>query len=199
MQGCFFHLVKNFKKHLAELNLLGRYQNEPEFANMAKMITSLAFVPIENLDEALESLTEELQPELLPMLDWFEDFYVGRPNRRGGGRRPPMFPPTLWSVYERVTKDIHRTNNFAEASHRRLQTELSMDHPTIWSFIDVLKKVQVSRDMYLEHLIAGHAPPQKLRKYVECDKRIKNIVQNFNNIGVIEYLRGLAHNYNMDA
>nr|CAD7259810.1 unnamed protein product [Timema shepardi] len=39
----------------------------------------------------------------------------------------------------------HRTNNHAEAEHRRLGTELGIQHPTIWKFIDALRKVQAAK------------------------------------------------------
>jgi hypothetical protein len=46
-------------------------------------IIVLAFIPIRNLDEVLDALAEHLPDTLIPLLDWFEDNYVGRPNRRG--------------------------------------------------------------------------------------------------------------------
>jgi len=73
-----------------------------------------------------------------------------------------------------------------------------MDHPTLWKFIDGLKKVQKGRDLFHEQLVAGHAPPRKLRRYRLCDERIERIVQSYANYGIMDYLRGLAHNFEMN-
>lgn len=142
IRGCFFHLVQNMHKQLSRLSLQTRYRNDVNFALQCKMIPALAFVPLSDIDEAIDFLAAQLPPELIEVLDWFEDYYVGRVNRRGNGRRPSMFPPEMWNMYERVLNHQDRTNNHAEAAHRRLQTELGMEHPTIWKLIASLRKVQ---------------------------------------------------------
>ncbi|KAG8238728.1 hypothetical protein J437_LFUL018501, partial [Ladona fulva] len=96
IQGCFFHLTHNMKKHLCSMGLIHRL------------------------------------------------------NRRRNGRRPPIFPHEMWNLYKHVLNGEIWTNNFAEAAHRRLQAELGMDHPSIWKFIDGLRKVQHGRDFYYE-------------------------------------------------
>ena len=58
--GCYFHLCQNFRSKLGELHLLSRYKNEPEFTIHAKSIIALAFVPISDLDDALDILSENL-------------------------------------------------------------------------------------------------------------------------------------------
>lgn len=104
----------------------------------------------------------------------------------------------MWNLYHRTLNGHDRTNNHAEASNRRLQQELGVTHPTIWKFIDSLRKVQKGRDAYYEQLVAGNPPPLKLKKYREADRRILFLVQNFNEAtNVIEYLRGIGHNYEM--
>ncbi|KAB0793284.1 hypothetical protein PPYR_12904 [Photinus pyralis] len=195
IRGCFFHLVQNMHKKLSHLGLMQRYRIEADFALAAKMVTALPFVPHQHLDEAIDMLANELPPELQPLLEWFEDTYVGRLNRRGNGRPPGMFPPQMWNMYERVLHDQNRTNNHAEAAHRRLQVELGVEHPTLWKLIESLRKVQKGRDLYYEQLVAGHAPPLKLRKYRDADSRILRIVRNYNTYNNIEFLRAIAHNY----
>jgi len=73
-----------------------------------------------------------------------------------------------------------------------------MDYPTLWKFIDGLKKVMKGRDLFHEQLVAGHAPPTKLRGYRLCDVGIQRIVQSYANYGIMDYLRGLAHNFEMN-
>ncbi|KAK4879483.1 hypothetical protein RN001_007629 [Aquatica leii] len=197
VKGCFFHLAQNMRKKLGELGLTRFYNEDPEFSLKAKMITALSFVPIDNLDDAIDTLSNVLPPELHQLLNWFEDNYVGRPNRRGNGRRAPLFDVEMWNLYQRTLAGKDRTNNHAEAAHRRLQTELGVQHPTLWKFIDGLRAVQKGRDIYYEHIIAGNEPVKKLRRYREVDARILHIVQNFERHNVVEYLRGIAHNYQM--
>ncbi|XP_031342271.1 uncharacterized protein LOC116170185 [Photinus pyralis] len=195
IRGCFFHLAKNMKKHLTDMGFVALYNNDAEFALKAKMVISLVFVPLDDLDGFVEELGQELPQELQPLLDWFEDNYMGRLNRRGNGRRRPLFPPETWNLYDRVLNDQDRTNNHVEAAHRRIQTELGVHHPTTWKFIDGLRKVQKNRDTYYEQLVAGNSAPPKLRKYRMADERIKSIVSQYHIRDKIEYLRGLAHNY----
>lgn len=98
-----------------------RYNNDPNFALSCRMVITLAFVPVEDIDIAVENLGQNLPLELAPLLQWFEDNYVGRPNRFQPGRQPALFPPDIWTLYDRVLNRNHRTNNYAEASHRRIQ------------------------------------------------------------------------------
>ena len=70
-----------------------------------------------------------------------------------------------------------------------------LDCPTIWKFITSLKKIQKGRDTYYEQLVVGHMPRHKLLKYVRADERILRIVNQFHQRDPVEYMRGLAHNY----
>ena len=198
IKACFFHLKHNFFKQVKEKGLYTRYSNESEFSLKTKMIPALAFVPVPNLDEYITALAEILPPELETLLDWFEDNYVGRPPRRGNVRRPPRFAPDMWNLYQRTLSGQDRTNNHAEAAHRKIYIELGVHHPEIWQFINCLRRIQKSRDTYYEQLVAGRAPRQKLKKYIRNDNCILRIVSQFDQREPLEYLRGIAHNYELD-
>ena len=101
----------------------------------------------------------------------------------------------MWNLYNKTLNGEDRTNNHVEAANRRFKTELGMSHPTIWKFIDGLKKIQKGRDLYYEQLLAGHNPPIKLKKYRESDYRIVKVLNEIELRTPIEYLRGIAHNY----
>ena len=56
-----------------------------------RMISAIAFVPPAGVVAAFETLSGEVPVGLTPILDYFEDNYIGRPDRRGV-RREPLFP-----------------------------------------------------------------------------------------------------------
>ena len=119
------------QKHLARMGFTSLYNTDPDFALKAKMIIAIAFVPLNKIDEYLDAVATELPQELGDLLNWFEDTYVGRRNRRGNGRRTPLLLPEIWNLYQRTLNGEDRTNNNAEAAHRRLKYELGTHRPTI--------------------------------------------------------------------
>lgn len=158
------------------------------------MITALAFVPLIHLDNALAELAVVLPVELMPVLKYFEDTYVGSLNHilPDGTvvRNRPLFALTMWS--DRTLIRDSRTNNFAEAAHRRLQTEFGVKHPNLWRFVDGLKKVQHHRDMLLARFERGNSQTAKRKKYEDVDKRLFELVNNFDIHTVAGFLRGSA-------
>ncbi|KRZ03045.1 hypothetical protein T11_632 [Trichinella zimbabwensis] len=105
------------------------------------MVIALAFVPTDGLEQAIDNLAGHLPDELQPLLDWFEDSYVGRRNRQGG-----------------IVHGDSRTNSYTVAAPSSLKAELGMANLTIWKLTDSLRKVQVARDLVYEQLDAGHQP-----------------------------------------
>ena len=174
------------------------YNTDPDFTLKAKMIIAITFVSLNKVDEYVDALATELPQKLHDLLNWFEDTYLGRPNRWENGRQASLFRREIWNLHRRTLNGEDCTNNNAEAAHRWLKYELGMQHPTIWKLIDGLRKVQKGRDAYYERLLAGHAPPQKLKKYRDADRRICETVLKFENMDAIEYLRSLAHNYQIN-
>lgn len=99
----------NFPKNIIS-GLRPRYNADAEFKNQCKMVTALAFVPLDQVVACFEQLSvsipDEFADDMEGVLDWFEDSYIGR--ARNNRRRNPMFPPRLWSVHERVIHNLDR-------------------------------------------------------------------------------------------
>ena len=148
VKGCFFNLVRNVHRQLKQIGLQGLYNSNPDFALSAKMITALCFVSVSLLDTYIDALSDDLPSKLHFLLNWCEDNYIGRPMQRGTGRRSPLFSLEMWNRCNRTVAGRDRTNNHAEAAHRKMYTELGVYYPNTWKFIDGLKKIQKGKDVY---------------------------------------------------
>jgi len=118
VRGCFFHLCQNVFRHVQSYGLQQRYAEDLEFALEIRKLTALAFVPEADVIERFELLeqSDSFPQEADAVLDYFEDYYIGR--RRHGQRRTPMFPIPLWNVHESTLEGLPRTNNTIEGWHR---------------------------------------------------------------------------------
>ncbi|KAL3099265.1 hypothetical protein niasHT_028212 [Heterodera trifolii] len=134
---CFFHLVRNMKKKITALGLTRVYNTDPIFAEKSKMITSLAFLPVHHLQAGLNAIQAQLPAQLHGIFNWFLDNYTGKPWFNGA-MTVPKFDPNECSVHQRTLDGGDRTNNFAEAFHRKLQRQFNCTHPTMWRFIDTI-------------------------------------------------------------
>ncbi|KAL4132727.1 hypothetical protein QTP88_009836 [Uroleucon formosanum] len=126
---CIMSEVENFLKKVGELHLLSKYNNDENVCVAIKTIIVLAFIPLYDLNIAADELADELPDELIPLFEWFEEFYIGKKNRRVG-RRKPRNPLEMWNLHQRILNDTDRTNNHAEAANRRLNIQMGT-HPTI--------------------------------------------------------------------
>jgi len=127
-----------------------------------------------------------------PVVNYFEDNFIGRPDRRGTHRNP-VFPLSLWNVNQRVLDALPRTNNSVEGWHCGFQSSVPRSHPTLWKLLDQLIRENELHRLTVVQLLAGqtHKPKRVYRISIE---RIVNVVADYNSRTFVEFLRGIAHN-----
>ena len=66
----------------------------------AQIIAAIVCIPIADLEDAFGILVNQTPADLNPVLDWFEDNYLGRAVQNQ--RSPPLFPREMRNVHNRV-------------------------------------------------------------------------------------------------
>jgi len=192
IKGCFFHLSQNIYRKIQENGLQQRYQEDPDFALNLRMIPALAFVPTDEVVGAFEELSDILPQECRPVADYFEDSYIGRPQRRG--RRQPTYAIEMWNMHRRSEAELPKTNNSVEGWHRSFQSNVGSFHPTIWKFIGFIQREQALQQVHCTQILAGHPSQPPRKKYADSNARILTIVRSYRDRNILDYLRGIAHN-----
>ena len=187
------HFSQNIYRKVQSEGLQHQYMADETFSNNVKMLAALAFIPLNDVINAFVTVVAQMPEQLDPIIDYFENNYIGVMHRRG--RRRPRFPLELWNVNNRVEEEIPKTNNNVEADHRHLQVAILSFHPNIWTFLKVLKKEEALKRLEIIQMEAGEGPPPQKIRYRECSSRIQAIVKDYdNNRNTLSYLRGIAHN-----
>lgn len=196
IKGCFFHFNQSVYRKVQEFGLKRRYDTDSAFALKLRLLCALAFIPVE---EAVMVFEELIDAKIIPeeaneVVDYFEDTWIGRPDRRNG-RRPPLFSIEMWNCYSRVIDNLPKTNNNIEGWHRSFAQLINCNHPNIWNFIEALQKEQSRNELMMEKFIAGETIPQK-KKYKDKAHQLKIVTMKYKQIDNLSYLKGIAYNFN---
>ena len=130
VQGCLYHLLQNIYRHVRSLDLQERYQSDAEFALQVRMVAALAFVPVADVVNSFKELQDKVQSDLTPVLDYFEDNYIGRKRRRVRANSP--FAHAVWNVHERAEQEqlVRTTLPIAQCARERPTGILHSRQPT---------------------------------------------------------------------
>ena len=105
---------------------------------------------------------------------------IGR--QQGATRRPPRFALLPWNRYDGVLDGLPETNNSVVGWHKEFSSLIAVTHPTIWKFIDELKKQQSINDIKIIQYLAGQNPELGRRRYKNLDERILNVVREYHQL-----------------
>jgi len=88
-RGCFFHFMQCLYRCIQAHGLQQKYAaTDADFALTMRMLSALAFVPVSGVIAAFNTLCDiGLFPDdAQSVLDYFEDAWIGRPQRHNGRR-----------------------------------------------------------------------------------------------------------------
>lgn len=200
--GCFFHFKQAVYRKVQEKGLKIRYDTDSKFAQKIRLLCALAFLPAEKVVDVFEEMLEKqvIPDEAQDIVNYFEDVWVGRPDRRNK-RRQPLFKVDIWNCYSNVTMDLPKTNNKMEGWHNSFSSLLSCSHPVIWKFIDTIKMEQAKNEFIIEKYNAGEDGPPQKKKYKNQQACLKSVVAGYNgndnSFDNMLYLKSLAYNFNL--
>lgn len=195
VKGCLFHLTQSIYRKAQALGLQTDYQENQDVKMAIRMLPALAFVPEEDVVEAFElyASAHDLPDIVQPVVDYFEDTFIGRPLANST-RRSPRYPISMWNVHDRVTSELPRTNNNIEGWHTSLQSHIGAHHPNFWKLLNILKREQGLAEAAIAQIFNGVPAPPQRKKYKDINTRINNLVAQYDNLSISRFLRRIARN-----
>jgi hypothetical protein len=194
--GCYFHLTQSVIRKVQEIGLKVQYEGDNEVRGFVRCLAALAFVPPEDVVEAFE-LVAETMPDvehLDELTTFFEHTYVRGRRLRGRGETfgPALFPLETWNQYSAGSSGIARTTNSVEGWHHGLQSLFQCHHPTLWTFMEGLKRdMQKQMTVFLQGATGVEHPAAK--RYRLLHTRVQRAVAAYGRAEILIYVRAMAH------
>lgn len=191
---CLFHFGQNIYRKVCEFGFKQKYHTDDEFSIKIRCLCALAFLPVDDVTEGFEELTED---EDIPqeIVSYFEATYIGCLRGRGMNQRRtvPLFPIPIWNVHNRTEAGMPRTNNNAEAYHNSLQSSLSCVNPNLWKLISALKKENnLAQLKKIQYDLGTRGSTRKV--YRDINHRLQQLLANYKNDAKIIFLQSIASN-----
>ncbi|CAF4693073.1 unnamed protein product, partial [Rotaria socialis] len=156
-----------------------------------------AFVPVLDAIKAFNLIADDFEDEVDDFLGYFEKIWIGKPEKRGTSRKKPLFPIEIWNVYDRAVANLPRSNNSIEGWHNAFEKRVAIVHPTITKLTEKIRREQSKFEVDIAQIRQGQEPKPKKLKYRKLDERIKRLVDDYENVDLGEYLKGLAVNMSL--
>ena len=97
-------------------------------------MTSLAFLPIDDILVEISHMYTTFSQELLPLISYFDRTYIS------GNNNNARYPPSIWNVRRQTMSNSHRTNNFSEGWNSSFNKLVGTTNPSFWT---VLRAIQL--------------------------------------------------------
>ncbi|EAT39117.1 AAEL009053-PA [Aedes aegypti] len=197
--GCFFHWSKNLFKFIQQNKMLNEFGQDASVYLTFKKVQALAFLPPDDIAAAFETVKQQAPENMAAFFSYVEETYIcGRMKRSSRGKKAakiaPLFPPTFWSVYANVLDKVSRTSNQAESWHNRWTKIVGAKHVGVVRILEEIKReIRYSAGL-IAGIQSGSSVQQKKQEDAIKEARILDIVQNYVNYLLPDYLTAIATN-----
>ncbi|KAE9522733.1 hypothetical protein AGLY_016842 [Aphis glycines] len=89
IQGCFFHLYQSVWRQIQQLGLVKLYKKNKRISQECKMMTSLAFLSIDDIVIEISHMYIQFSQEFLPLISYFDRTYIS------GNNNNPRYPTSI--------------------------------------------------------------------------------------------------------
>ena len=160
-----------------------------------KSFVSLALIPECGINLGFDKLCTILDTNspFVPYAENFEDTWVGKASRYGR-RSNPLFAVSIWNQYENALAGFQKTKNSVERWHRAFQLGMGCAHPTFNNVLAIIIREQSSTENKVAKLKCGEKLA-KCVKFEKVQKRIQEVLRNYQNSRLLKELEGLAFNF----
>ena len=171
------------------------------FARTARLVVFLSFVPVSDVEELFYEITYYVQsnyPQLMAVVNYFENTYLGSVTVDSEDRVPPKFPLEFWNHYDRILRDPEflRTSNMVEGFHRGFKSRVNRPKPTVQEYFRAIWEQQVITDYHVDRLEVGKSPSK--RRKTSNDK-LFNICNRYSTYSTtLDYLFDVARYFGLE-
>ncbi|CAF4235098.1 unnamed protein product [Rotaria sordida] len=98
-------------------------------------------------------------------------------------------------MHNRTTQSLIRTNNSAEAYHRRIGSIFQCAHPTLWVFLQKLIDEETAIHADIVQIKSGQ-PPKGNKKNQRFEKRLLHLLSHPHH-DILTQIESIAHNISL--
>jgi hypothetical protein len=171
VSGCLFHFGQAIWRRVTKLGLKTLFSEDISFSNEVKKITALALVPLECVDDVWAQICSSLNGQ-----DTRIDEFTNHIHRVWLSNEHPLYNRSVWSQFGDLRG---RTNNYCEGFHSKINRLIHKTHPNFYEVLDILKTIQFTNQLELLRLLRGGEPKARKKNFVEQDKKINRLWQNY--------------------
>ena len=146
-------------------------------------------------------VSEEKVDKLLSYLEstWIGKLIVTARTRTNPVRKPPMFSHKLWNKFDTVKEDLPLTNNSSEGFNSAQKLSMGKN-PNLWYVCQTFRDEDSLVQLKLRDAAVGNSPVGanngRATKFREQKRKLRNLVQNYENLSIEDYMNYALKFYN---